>query len=316
MEQREQIRAKTTYQGKSLAERLALLPQKSGYNLSQSSQMQMKNHIERIQGLSSKLPTTKVPAGIEWLNTRDSQPWSFQDQLKGKFVVVDFWSSCCINCIHVLAEMDRLEELFGDLPEVAFVGCHSAKFENEKDLHMLRQAIVRYDIKHAVINDNEFRFWGSQGVNCWPTVMVFSPDSKPLFKTTGERCEEDVGAILYQALLNCKDQIESNEGAPSSWIDVLSAHELPFQLEKDKQRAQELTALQNGGGAAAQNSLSQEAILALRQNMNHPGKLITVRAAEGQAALPYSDVSELLVIADSANNRYLILNADTNEFIE
>ena len=50
--------------------------------------------------------------------------------------------------------------------------------------------------------------------------------------------------------------------------------------------------------------------------MNHPGKLITVRAAEGQAALPYSDVSELLVIADSANNRFLILNADTNEFIE
>ena len=96
--------------------------------------------------------------------------------------------------------MDRLEELFSEFPEVAFVGCHSAKFENEKDLHMLRQAVVRYDIKHAVINDRDFRFWGSQGVNCWPTVMVFSPDSRPLFKTTGERCEEDVAAVLQQAL--------------------------------------------------------------------------------------------------------------------
>ena len=55
--------------------------------------------------------------------------------------------------------MDRLEQLFGDLPEVAFVGCHSAKFESEKDLHMLRQAVIRYDIRHAVINDNEFKFW-------------------------------------------------------------------------------------------------------------------------------------------------------------
>ena len=92
--------------------------------------------------------------------------------------------------------MDHLEELFADLPEVAFVGCHSAKFENEKDLHMLRQAVIRYDIRHAVINDNEFKFWGSQGVNCWPTLMVFSPDSKPLFKASGEGNEETLAALL------------------------------------------------------------------------------------------------------------------------
>lgn len=101
--------------------------------------------------------------------------------------------------------MDRLEQLYSDLPEVAFVGCHSAKFENEKDLHMLRQAVVRYDIKHAVINDNEFRFWQTQGVGCWPTVMVFSPDSKPLFKVTGENCEENIGAILKQGLDKCAE---------------------------------------------------------------------------------------------------------------
>ena len=51
---------------------------------------------------------------------------------------------------------------------------------------MVRQAVIRYDIKHAVINDNEFRFWGDNGINCWPTLMVFSPDSKPLFKASGE----------------------------------------------------------------------------------------------------------------------------------
>lgn len=164
----------------------------------------MKAHIERIMGIvksrGADLGPTEVPKGITWLNTKDGQAFSFKDQLKGKFVVVDFWSSCCINCIHVLAEMDRLEELFADLPEVAFVGCHSAKFENEKDLHMLRQAVVRYDIRHAVINDNEFKFWRSQGVNCWPTVMVFSPDARPLFKVTGENAEESIAALLEQAL--------------------------------------------------------------------------------------------------------------------
>ena len=83
------------------------------------------------------MPTVSVADDVKWLNTLNDESWSFDEQLKGKFVVVDFWTSCCINCIHVLAEMERLEHLFADLPEVAFIGCHSAKFENEKDLHML-----------------------------------------------------------------------------------------------------------------------------------------------------------------------------------
>lgn len=84
--------------------------------------------------------------------------------------MVDFWSSCCINCIHVLAEMDRLEQRFSDIPEVAFLGCHSAKFQNEKDLQLLRQAVIRYDVRHPVLNDRDFLFWGSMGTNCWPLV--------------------------------------------------------------------------------------------------------------------------------------------------
>ena len=115
-----------------------MLKTKSGYNLTQGVQQKMHEHIKRIASIGSKLPFSQIPPEITWLNTRDDQSWSFDAQLKGKFVVVDFWSSCCINCIHVLAEMDRLEQLYSDLPEVAFVGCHSAKFENEKDLHMLR----------------------------------------------------------------------------------------------------------------------------------------------------------------------------------
>jgi thiol-disulfide isomerase/thioredoxin len=72
------------------------------------------------------------------MNTPNGNALSFSNELKDKIVVIDFWSSCCINCIHVLAEMEYLEEKFKDFPEVVFVGCHSAKFKNEKDLFMLR----------------------------------------------------------------------------------------------------------------------------------------------------------------------------------
>ena len=86
------------------------------------------------------------PKRHEWLNTKGGMDLSLKKELKNKLVVVDFWSSCCINCIHVLAEMEHLERVFKDRKEVAFVGCHSAKFDNEKDLFMLKQATIRYDI--------------------------------------------------------------------------------------------------------------------------------------------------------------------------
>jgi thiol-disulfide isomerase/thioredoxin len=110
------------------------------------------------------------------MNTVGGAPISFNKELKNKIVIIDFWSSCCINCIHVLAEMDYLEKKFANFDEVAFIGCHSAKFENEKDTQLLRQAIVRYDIEHPVFNDRDFIFWESQDVNCWPTIIVVGPN--------------------------------------------------------------------------------------------------------------------------------------------
>ena len=57
--------------------------------------------------------------------------------------------------------MEYLEKVFKDNKEVVFVGCHSAKFDNEKDLFMLKQAVIRYDIQHPVFNDRDFLFWNS-----------------------------------------------------------------------------------------------------------------------------------------------------------
>lgn len=75
---------------------------------------------------------------LNWLNTKDGVALSLESHLKNKFIVVDFWTSCCINCIHVIAELKNLEHKFRDFPEVAFIGIHSAKFDNEEALFMLR----------------------------------------------------------------------------------------------------------------------------------------------------------------------------------
>ena len=91
---------------------------------------------EAMKQLPTK-PFLEFPSTYDWLNTRDRVKLSFSEHLRGKFVIIDFWTSCCINCIHMLAELARLEKLFSEIPEVVFLGCHSAKFSAETSLSML-----------------------------------------------------------------------------------------------------------------------------------------------------------------------------------
>ena len=75
--------------------------------------------------------------------------------LKGKFVLLDFWTYCCINCMHILPELKKLEQQFPN--NLVVIGVHSAKFETEKDTENIREAILRYEIEHPVINDADHR---------------------------------------------------------------------------------------------------------------------------------------------------------------
>ena len=79
--------------------------------------------------LEGNINAPEFPAGLDWLNT--STPLRLKD-LRGKFVLLDFWTFCCINCMHILPDLAYLEEKYAGLP-VMVIGVHSAKFDNESD---------------------------------------------------------------------------------------------------------------------------------------------------------------------------------------
>lgn len=79
-----------------------------------------------------------------WLNTE--VPLSIS-ALRGRVVILDFWTYCCINCMHMLRTLSRIEERYKGSP-VVVIGVHSAKFENERDPENIKEAIARYEIKH------------------------------------------------------------------------------------------------------------------------------------------------------------------------
>jgi thiol-disulfide isomerase/thioredoxin len=95
-------------------------------------------------GQGNQRPTTVIPApelegGVEWLNT--GGPIRMKD-LRGKVVLLDFWTYCCINCIHILPDLEKLEKKYAN--QLVVIGVHSAKFNAEKDSKNIRDAILRY----------------------------------------------------------------------------------------------------------------------------------------------------------------------------
>jgi thiol-disulfide isomerase/thioredoxin len=126
-------------------------------------------------------PAPDLDGGVAWLNT--SGPISMKD-LKGKIVLLDFWTLCCINCIHIMPDLAKLEKKYPN--ELVVIGVHSPKFDSEKDTKNIRKAVLRYEIAHPVVNDAERKIWDRYGVNSWPTMAVIDPEGNLVGALSGE----------------------------------------------------------------------------------------------------------------------------------
>ena len=127
---------------------------------------------------------TRAPSldgGAGWINT--AGPVDIKD-LHGKFVLLDFWCYCCINCMHVLPELKQLERAYPN--DLVVIGVHSAKFEAEQDSKNIADAVLRYDIEHPVVNDANQTIWNRYGVESWPTLVLIDPEGYLLFARGGE----------------------------------------------------------------------------------------------------------------------------------
>ncbi|MFD5879124.1 NHL domain-containing thioredoxin family protein [Streptomyces yangpuensis] len=117
-----------------------------------------------------------------WLNTGGKE-LTLAD-LRGKCVVVDFWTFCCINCLHVLDELRELEEKHRDT--VVIVGVHSPKFVHEAEHAAVVDAVERYEVHHPVLDDPELATWKQYAVRAWPTLVVIDPEGYIVAQHAGE----------------------------------------------------------------------------------------------------------------------------------
>ncbi|MBN2092841.1 redoxin domain-containing protein [candidate division KSB1 bacterium] len=141
---------------------------------------QIEKRIREIRDRSIRAP--EFPTNFKWLNT--SRPLSIKS-LKGRMVLLDFWTYCCINCMHVLPDLKYLEQKYIDQP-FTVIGVHSAKFDNETEVDNVRNAILRYEIEHPVILDDGHQIWSTFGVRAWPTLVLIDPDGYLIGMFPGE----------------------------------------------------------------------------------------------------------------------------------
>ncbi len=137
----------------------------------------------------------ELDGAVAWLNT--PAPLTLA-QLRGKIVLLDFWTYGCINCVHVLPDLQRLQARFAD--ELVVIGIHAAKFDNERSTANIRHTLQRLGIRHPVANDAHMAIWQAYTVRAWPTQVLIDPRGYVVGTATGEGHGEQLEEVIQAVI--------------------------------------------------------------------------------------------------------------------
>jgi thiol-disulfide isomerase/thioredoxin len=147
------------------------------------------------------------------------------EQLRGKVVILDFWTYGCVNCMHVLRDLKTLEQRF---PTSSPCRRALGKVRNEKSTDNLRRILIRYEIEHPVANDANLEIWRRYGAQAWPTRIIIDPAGNLVGTAMGEgNLEGFVNAI--RTVVRIFDERGEINRSP-----------LPLQLERQSHEDQPL----------------------------------------------------------------------------
>ena len=165
----------------------------------------------------------EIAGGRGWLNT--DKPLTLA-ALKGKVVLLDFWTYGCINCIHIIPDLKKLEAKYAR--QLVVIGVHSAKFANEKETENIRRIIVRYEIEHPVYNDADFKVWESYGVRAWPTQVLIDPAGYVIGTISGEGNYDVIDQAIAKTVEDFRKRGELNEEPLKLSLERAKIGDLPL----------------------------------------------------------------------------------------
>jgi len=130
-----------------------------------------------------------------WVNTK---PLSLE-ALKGKVVIVDFWTFSCRNCINTFPHLKEWHKNYSD-DGLVIVGVHSPEFRFERDIGNLKEAITSHGIEYPVVQDNDFRIWNAYNNQYWPSKYLIDKNGVIRYTHIGEGAYEETEDWIVRLL--------------------------------------------------------------------------------------------------------------------
>ena len=130
--------------------------------------------------------------------------------VKGKVVLIDFWTYSCINCIRTLPYLTAWDGKYRD-KGLVIVGVHSPEFEFEQEYGNVKTAVEKYGIKYPVVLDNSFSTWRSYGNRFWPHKYLIDADGFIRYDHIGEGAYEETELMIQKLLAERDKKIEMGE---------------------------------------------------------------------------------------------------------
>ncbi|WP_121010504.1 NHL domain-containing thioredoxin family protein [Saccharothrix australiensis] len=252
--------------------------------------------------------------GRGWLNT--AGPLKLED-LRGKVVLLDFWTFCCINCLHVLDELRPLETEFEDV--LVTIGVHSPKFAHEADPDALRAAVERYEVHHPVLDDPELTTWQNYAVKAWPTLALVDPEGYVVHVAAGEGHVDALRQIVTELVAEheAKGTLHRGDGpyVPPAPADT----ELRFPAKAVVTPRNTLLVSDSAHHSLVELDLDGETVLrriGTGERGRRDGVEPTFSEPAGLALLPPDVAAEVgyhVVVADTVNHLLRGLDLDTGE---
>lgn len=170
-----------------------------------------------------KVRAPELNGGISWLNT--DKPLSLQ-ALKGKIVLLDFWTYGCINCIHIIPDLKKLEAKYPN--QLVVIGVHSAKFENEGETENIRKIILRYELEHPVVNDANYKIWDQYAVRAYPTRFLIDPNGYIIGNYVGEGYAKEIDDLVGKTADEFRKKGQLNESPLEFALESAKVGNLPL----------------------------------------------------------------------------------------
>ncbi|HEU4974378.1 MAG TPA: thioredoxin-like domain-containing protein [Baekduia sp.] len=133
--------------------------------------------------------------------------------LRGKVVLLDFWTLACVNCQRVVEELRGLERRFSDA--LVVVGVHSPKFAHEHEHAAVRDAVARHRVTHPVLDDPERTTWDAYAVKAWPTLVLVDVHGRVALTVSGEGHAVELAAAIERLVAEAEDEGALRRGSPS-----------------------------------------------------------------------------------------------------